>query len=76
MFEMIAAINNPRPMPISIQATKNKGEVCKKINPTPIPTMVMPPMAHELLSTFLSVILYLLKLTLQRWSSRNRNTMI
>ena len=53
---MRAAINNPKPTPISIQATNTKGEVCKKINPTPIPTIVIPPMAHELLSTFLSVI--------------------
>jgi hypothetical protein len=47
---MIAAITTPKPIPINIDATNNSAEVCKKINPTPIPRSVIPPMIHELLS--------------------------
>ncbi len=55
-LETNEAITRPNPIPIKIDATKNKAEVLRNINPTPIPISVVPPMIHELLSIFLSIL--------------------
>ena len=54
----MGAITKPRPIPIQIQATNMRGDVLRKINPIPRPISVVPPMAQELLSVFLLVIIY------------------
>ena len=46
------------PLPIIMDATVINGAVWTKMSPTPTPTRVMPPMAHELLSSFLVVIIF------------------
>jgi len=50
---MMDVMTSPKPIPIIILATNMIGEVCTKINPTPTPIMVIPPMAQVLLSSFL-----------------------
>ncbi len=51
--EIIAVITSPKPIPDKMHATIYNGEVCKKASPTPTPTMVIPPIAQVLLSSFL-----------------------
>ncbi|MCJ7658096.1 MAG: hypothetical protein MUO67_02985, partial [Anaerolineales bacterium] len=53
-LEMKEAIKSPDPIPIKMDATKNKTDVLRNINPTPTPIRVAPPMAHEPLSLLLS----------------------
>ena len=62
--EIIGAITKPAPIPISIEATNNIGDVCIKIKPTPIPIKVVPPIAQELLSSFLVSMIYYLSINL------------
>jgi len=57
LHEIIGASTRPIPNPISMEATNNKGEDGRKKNPTPTPIMIVPPIAHELLSSFLVVII-------------------
>jgi len=57
LHENIGANTRPTPNPIRIEATNNKGDDGRKKNPTPTPIMIVPPMAHELLSSFLVVII-------------------
>ena len=52
-LEIKEVITRPSPIPMSIDATKNRGDTLRKTNPTPIPISVVPPMAHVLLSIFL-----------------------
>ena len=47
---------SPRPIPAIMDPTKARAEVCKKKNPTPKPKSNPPPIAHVLLSSFLSAI--------------------
>ena len=53
-LEIKEVITRPDPIPMRIDATKNRVDVLKNINPTPIPISVVPPMTHVLLSSFFS----------------------
>jgi len=55
---MKEAIKRPDPIPIKMDARKNMTDVLRNINPTPTPIRVVPPIAHELLSLFLSTLNY------------------
>lgn len=55
---MIGTSTRPVPKPIKMDATNNKGEEGRKKNPTPTPIIRVPPTAHELLSSFLVVIVF------------------
>jgi len=55
MVDIKEAITRPAPIPMRIDATNRRGDVLRNINPTPIPISVVPPMTHELLSSFLFV---------------------
>ena len=57
LHEIIGASTRPTPNPIRTDATNNKGDDGRKKNPTPTPIMTVPPIAHELLSSFLVVII-------------------
>lgn len=46
------------PIPIIMDAAVINGAVWTKMSPTPTPIRVMPPIAHELLSSFLVVIIF------------------
>ncbi|PIB25554.1 hypothetical protein BFP75_09275 [Maribacter sp. 4G9] len=50
--EIIAVITNPIPMPDKVHAIIIGGELCKKANPTRTPSLVIPPTAQALLSSF------------------------
>ena len=47
-LEIMGANTRPKPIPMRIDATKNRADVLRKINPTPIPISVVPPTTHEL----------------------------
>jgi hypothetical protein len=55
-LEIIAVNSSPMPNPTSMHPTKASGFVFKKKNPTPIPISNPPPIAHELLSSFLFIL--------------------
>ena len=55
LLEIIEVITRPRPNPNNVDPTNAKGDCCKKKNPAPMPISVPPPIAHVLLSSFLSV---------------------
>ena len=57
-LESKEVISSPIPIPIIMDAAVINGAVWTKMSPTPTPTKVMPPMAHELLSSFLVVIIF------------------
>ena len=59
LLDIMDVITRPRPIPINIDATNNRADVRRKMNPTPIPISVVPPMTHEPLSFFLSVLFIL-----------------
>ena len=59
LLEIMETITRPRPIPINIDATNNRGDVRRKMNPTPIPISVVPPIAHKLLLFFLFVLFIL-----------------
>ena len=46
----------PRPNPANILPTNARVFSLKKKNPTPIPSIKPPPVAHVLLSSFLSIL--------------------
>jgi hypothetical protein len=52
-LEIKEVITSPSPIPMIIDATKNRGEAFRNMNPTPTPISVVPPIAHGLLSLFL-----------------------
>jgi len=62
LFDIMDVINSPIPNPISIDPTNARGDLSKKKNPTPIPIITPPPIAHVLLSSFLFVILFSIKI--------------
>ena len=51
-LEIKEVITTPSPIPMSIDATNNRADSLRKMNPTPIPISVVPPIAHVLLSLF------------------------
>ena len=53
-LEMKGVITRPKPIPIKMDATNNRGDASRKIKPTPTPKIVEPPITHELLSFFIS----------------------
>ena len=58
LLDIIDVIKSPIPNPMSIDPTKLRGDVCKKKNPTPIPSITPPPIAQVLLSFFVFVIVF------------------
>lgn len=51
-LKMMEDVAKPMPTPMSIDATNNSGDSSRKINPTPKPTSVVPPISNPLLSSF------------------------
>lgn len=49
-LEISGAITRPAPIPMRTEATNSNAEVRRKMNPTPTPTSVVPPITHVLLS--------------------------
>ena len=60
MLEIRAVITRPTPIPMRIDAINSRADVLRNMNPTPIPISVVPPMTHELLSSFLFVLFMLI----------------
>ena len=56
-LESKEVITRPEPIPMRIDATKNRADVLRNMNPTPIPISVVPPMTHVLLSSFLFILI-------------------
>ncbi len=58
MVEIKEAITRPTPIPIRIDATNIRADVLRNMNPTPRPMSVVPPIIHELLSSFLFILIF------------------
>ena len=59
MAEIKEAITRPAPNPMKIDATNNKADVLRNMNPTPRPIRVVPEITHVLLSFLIFILVFL-----------------